>query len=224
MNSSERLFMKTIDYKEKYIKSLERENSLLRSMKLPTYAMKESEELAPKVSLKEEPKLVGTYQHPIYDKYVFNNGKEYEIAKADDNGVLVFRDAIFESEFDDSDKCTNVWEKCSLKKKLEKWFRENAPKELQDKYSVDLLADYEIFDKEELPEEYRIGEQLDMFKDWHNRVKGLKGQNWSTWWWTKTAIRGYVCGAFVVFSSGHRNHGIANYSIGVVPCLRPKHE
>jgi len=223
MNSSERLFMKTIDYKEKYIKSLERENSLLRSMKLPTYVMKETEELTPTKPPKEEQKIVGTYQHPVYDKYVFNNGEEYEIAKADDNGVLVFRDAIFESEFDDSDKYTNVWEKSSLKKKLEKWFKENAPKELQDKYSVDLLADYEIFGKEELPEEYRIGEQLDMFKDWHNRVKGLKGQKWSTWWWTKTAYRGTVGSAVHVYSSGNRSSDDAYTSYGVVPCLRPKH-
>ena len=214
---------KTIDYKEKYIKSLERENSLLRSMKLPTYVMKESEDSAPTIAPKGEPKLFGTYQHPIYDKYIFNNGEEYEIAKADDNGVLVFRDAVFESEFDDSDKCTNVWEKCSLKKKLEKWFKENAPKELQDKYSVDLLADYEIFDKEQLSEEYIIGEQLDMFKDWHNRVKGVKGQNWSTWWWTKTAYRGYVHYAIFVGSYGTRDGYYAGYSYGVVPCLRPKH-
>ena len=214
---------KTIDYKEKYIKSLERENSLLRSMKLPTYVMKESEDSAPTIAPKGEPKLFGTYQHPIYDKYIFNNGEEYEIAKADDNGVLVFRDAVFESEFDDSDKCTNVWEKCSLKKKLEKWFKENAPKELQDKYSVDLLADYEIFDKEQLSEEYIIGEQLDMFKDWHNRVKGVKGQNWSTWWWTKTAYRGYVNYAVCVYSNGNRNYYYAVGSCGVVPCLRPKH-
>ena len=107
---------------------------------------------------------------------------------------------------------------------LEKWWEENAPQVLKDNYDVDLLNDYEIFDKEQMSEDYRIGNQLAMFRDWHNRIKGLKGGRYSTWWWTKTAGRGVVYGAISVYTTGYRNGYAAYYSLGVVPCLRPKHQ
>ena len=165
------------------------------------------------------------YTKPNWISKKFKDGT-YEIAQADENGVLVFRDAIFEKPFDDKEhwtKTTNVWEKSTLKKELEKWFNKNAPEKLKEKYDVDLLADYEIFDKDQLSKEYRIGKQLAMFKDWHNRIKGLKGDKYSTWWWTKTAYRGSVGDALFVYSYGCRSNDFANDSNGVVPCLRPKH-
>jgi len=157
-------------------------------------------------------------------EYKFNNGKTYQIDLADENGVLVFRDAVFEAPFDRSDDCTNVYDNSTLKKELEEWFDKNAPQVLKDNYTVDLLNDYEIFDEDQLPEEYRIGKQLTIFKDWHNRIKGVKGARYSTWWWTKTAHRGSVSHAIIVYSSGYRNSYLANTSHGVVPCLRPKHQ
>ena len=166
------------------------------------------------------------FSKPEWHTYEFKDGN-YEIATADENGVLVFRDAIFEAPFDDKDdwrKCTNDWNKCTLKPLLEKWWEENAPQVLKDNYDVDLLNDYEIFDKDQMSEDYRIGNQLAMFKDWHNRIKGLKGNRYSTWWWTKTALRGYVYLAFFVFPTGYRNFNYAYTTSGVVPCLRPKHQ
>lgn len=149
---------------------------------------------------------------------LFHFGKEeYELATADKNGVLVFRDAIFEAPFDDKEDwrdCTNDWEKCTLKPLLLKWFEDNAPQILKDNYDVDLLSEEEIFGEN----------KLEMFKDWHNRIKGLKGEEHSTWWWTKTAYRGYVNSAIFVCTTGYRDYYIANYAIGVVPCLRPKHQ
>ena len=166
------------------------------------------------------------FSKPEWHSYHFKNG-DYEIAIADENGVLVFRDAIFEAPFDDKDdrrKCTNDWNKCTLKPLLEKWWEENAPQVLKDNYDVDLLNDYEIFDKDQMSEDYRIGNQLAMFRDWHNRIKGLKGDRYSTWWWTKTANRGYVRTAIYVHPAGNRNGYYAYDSYGVVPCLRPKHQ
>ena len=160
---------------------------------------------------------------PEWRTFHFKCG-DLEIATADFNGVLVFRDAVFEAPFDDKEdwrQCTNVYDNSTLKKLLEKWWEENAPQVLKDNYTVDLLEDYEIFDTDQLPEEYRIGKQLTMFKDWHNRIKGLKGERYSTWWWTKTALRGNVHGAIGVYTTGYRNGDYASHSNGVVPCLRP---
>lgn len=149
---------------------------------------------------------------------LFHFGKEeYELATADKNGVLVFRDAIFEAPFDDKEDwrdCTNDWEKCTLKPLLLKWFEDNAPQILKDNYDVDLLSEEEIFGEN----------KLEMFKDWHNRIKGLKGEEQSTWWWTKTAYRGYVNIAINVDSAGSRDNNYAHVTYGVVPCLRPKHQ
>ena len=149
---------------------------------------------------------------------LFHFGKEeYELATADKNGVLVFRDAIFEAPFDDKEDwrdCTNDWEKCTLKPLLLKWFEDNAPQILKDNYDVDLLSEEEIFGEN----------KLEMFKDWHNRIKGLKGEEHSTWWWTKTANRGYVHYAIGVHPTGNRSSNDAYYTFGVVPCLRPKHQ
>lgn len=149
---------------------------------------------------------------------IFHFGKEeYELATADKNGVLVFRDAIFEAPFDDKKDwrdCTNDWENCTLKPLLLKWFEDNAPQILKDNYDVDLLSEEEIFGKN----------KLEMFKDWHNRIKGLKGKEYPTWWWTKTAPRGFVYFAINIGPTGYRNSNDANSTFGVVPCLRPKHQ
>ena len=163
------------------------------------------------------------FTKPEWRTFHFKDG-DVEIACADENGVLVFRDAIFEAPFDDKDdwrECTNVYDNCTLKKLLEEWYDKNAPKVLKDNYIVDLFNDYEIFDPDQMSAEYRDGKQLAMFKDWHNRIKGLKGERYSTWWWTKTAYRGYVGYAISVYASGNRSFDYAYYSRGVVPCLRP---
>ena len=163
------------------------------------------------------------FTKPEWRTFHFKDGDK-EVACADENGVLVFRDAIFEAPFDDKDdwrKCTNVYENCTLKKLLEEWYEKNAPQVLKDNYTVDLLNDYEIFDPDQMSEEYRVGKQLAMFKDWHNRIKGLVGERYSTWWWTKTAYRGSVHVAIIVYTSGSRSYDHAYVSYGVVPCLRP---
>lgn len=227
-----------INYQDELILSLKREISLLRNIKFPTMVCKVNkaeidkflEDLnKPGQILVDQSKSSNDettprdFTKPNWKTFHFGS-EDYELATADENGVLVFRDAIFEAPFDRSDDCTNVYDNSTLKKELEEWFDKNAPQVLKDNYTVDLLNDYEIFDEDQLPEEYRIGKQLEMFKDWHNRIKGVKGQRYSDWWWTKTAYRGDVHYAILVGTSGYRSNSSATSSFGVVPCLRPKHQ
>lgn len=224
-----------INYQDELILSLKRENSLLRSIKFPAMVCKVNkseidkflEDLnKPGQILTDQSKSFSDettprdFTKPNWRTFHFGS-EDYELATADENGVLVFRDAIFEAPFDRSDDCTNVYDNSTLKKELEEWFDKNAPQVLKDNYTVDLLNDYEIFDEDQLPEEYRIGKQLAMFKDWHNRIKGVKGQRYSDWWWTKTAHRGYVGHAIIVNTAGYRGGTNAYVTYGVVPCLRP---
>lgn len=224
-----------INYQEELILSLKRENSLLRSIKLPVLVCKTDENTIGEFlkNLNKPGQIITDQSKSSNDETTprdftkpnwrtFHFGSEdYELATADENGVLVFRDAIFEAPFDRSDDCTNVYDNSTLKKELEEWFDKNAPQVLKDNYTVDLLNDYEIFDEDQLPEEYRIGKQLAIFKDWHNRIKGVKGQRYSDWWWTKTAYRGSVSTAIFVYPTGYRDYFHALTTRGVVPCLRP---
>lgn len=150
-----------------------------------------------------------SYKNPVWKSYKFKNGETYEIAQADKNGVLVFRDCICEKKFDKN--WSNIWSKSSLKKWLEKWWKNNAPDELKDNFKVDLLALEEIFGDK----------KLEMFEDWHNRIKGLKGEETSTWWWTKTACRGYAYAAYIVGATGAISSNRAGSAHGVAPACRP---
>lgn len=110
----------------------------------------------------------------------FKNGKTYELEDAGRDGILVFKDAIFKAPFDE-DGDTNVWEKCSLKKRLESWWEENAPDALKEKYDVSMLSIEEVFDKEEIDwffdgsgKKPPKSNQLPLFaKDWKARIKRL---------------------------------------------------
>ncbi len=159
-----------------------------------------------------------------YKGYKFNDGNVYEIAKADNNGVLVFKEGIFEASFDGTnwDNCSNNWEKSSLKKKLENWWDENAPAELKENYNVTLLEIYEVLPDHMLPEYLRgKGQQLAIFKDWKERLKNLRGEETSTWWWTKTPYRGDARNVYYVLPSGAYNLYYAYDSHAVVPACVP---
>lgn len=159
-----------------------------------------------------------------YKGYKFNDGNVYEIAKADNNGVLVFKEGIFEASFDGTnwDNCSNNWEKSSLKKKLENWWDKNAPAELKENYNVTLLEIYEALPDHMLPEYLRgKGQQLAIFKDWKERLKNLRGEETSTWWWTKTPYRGYANLVYCVTPAGACSDHYAHVSFAVVPACVP---
>ena len=147
-------------------------------------------------------------------KCEFKNGETYDIQLADKNGILVFMDAICELPFDDKEnwqECTNKYDECTLKKYLEKWWEENAPELLKSSYRIDLLESDQV-----------VGDNpLEIFKNWHNRVKGLKGSDRSTWWWTKSPYPWSAHSVCSIHPSGELNYDVANYSNGVVPACVP---
>ena len=227
-----------INYSDELIQSLKRENALLvkdnsrldcecKSLKM-VLASQHVNELF-KSKKKEEDKVCESEKveesKSIWKKYLFKNGKEYELAVANKDGVLVFRNSIFEEQFDnkdDWDKCTNKYEKCSLKGILEKWWDENAPDELKEKYSITLPEAYNILPDNMLPDDLKgKNEHWDIFKDWRNRIFGHHEEEHSTWIWTKTPHPSYACDVRSIDASGVLHVSIANSSHGVVPACVP---
>ena len=161
-----------------------------------------------------------------YNTYHFNNGEDYDIALADNNGTLIFKEAIFEAPFDDKARwevCTNDWNKCTLKPLIEKWWDENAPAELKEHYRPTILALEEILPDCELPDWLKgQNKQLAIFKNIKERVKNLKGEEHLTWYWTRTAIRGNAYLEYFVVPDGSYYDDFAYYSRAVVLACVPK--
>ena len=102
----------------------------------------------------------------------FNDGVRYEIEEAGRDGILVFKDIAFQTEFDREGlhhDCGNDWETSALKKYLEDWWDKNAPEELKDKYDVGILSAEDVFDQETLDGFFGKGKtksnQLPLFKN-----------------------------------------------------------
>ena len=159
----------------------------------------------------------------------FKNGKTYELEDAGRDGILVFKDAIFRAPFDE-DGVTNIWEKCSLKKRLESWWEENAPCELKEKYDVSMLSIDEVFDQEEINSFFYINRtkssksnQLPLFaKDWKARIKRLPDGKTSSYWWLRSPHPWDAIDAAVVACDGAL-YDHTNYNRnGCVPALYPK--
>lgn len=157
----------------------------------------------------------------IWKKYLFKNGKEYEIAVANSSGTLVFKNSIFQAPFDDKEDyrdCFNDYDKCTLKPLLEKWWEENAPDELKAKYRITIPEIYNILPDSELPTGLKGKNQLwDIYKDWRNRIFGHHEQNRPDWIWTRTACRSVGYSVYVVLTSGAYGSYFAYYSLGVAP-------
>lgn len=160
-----------------------------------------------------------------WKKYLFKNGKEYELTVANKDGVLVFRNSIFEEQFDNKEdwtKCTNEYEKCSLKGILEKWWDENAPDELKEKYSITLPEAYNILPDNMLSDDLKgKNEHWDIFKDWRNRIFGHHEKEHSTWIWTKTPCPYHTRSVHSIHISGDLSVNYAYDSNGVVPVCVP---
>lgn len=156
----------------------------------------------------------------------FNNGVRYEIEEAGRDGILVFKDIPFEAPFDKN--CCNKWEKSTLKAELEKWWNENAPKELKEKYDVSILTPEEVFDQKRLDHFFGKGEktsvQLPLFaNDWKAKIKRLIGDDRSYWWWLRCGYPWYSNYAAFVSTDGSLGGGRAYIAIGCVPACYPKY-
>ena len=155
-------------------------------------------------------------------KIKFKNGETYEIIKWDKD-VYGFRDAICYQEMD-SHWDHHSWEKSDLKKFIENWWKKNAPDELVTNFKVTIPSCENVFGKD-LPswQTPKKGEkQFEYFKDWRHRLIGLKGENHTTWWWTKSPYSGSTGGFVGVYANGSANYYNANNNFGVVPCFLKK--
>lgn len=163
----------------------------------------------------------------------FKNGKTYELEDAGRDGILVFKDAIFKAPFDedfDENGDANVWEKCSLKQRLESWWNENAPDVLKEKYDVSMLSMEEVFDQEEIDRFFDLcgkkapkSNQLPLFaKDWKARIKRLPAGKTSDRWWLRSPVPWYADDAAVVGVGGPLHGDYVYISCGCVPALYPK--
>lgn len=159
----------------------------------------------------------------------FKNGKTYELEDAGRDGILVFKDAIFKAPFDE-DGDTNVWEKCSLKKRLESWWEENAPDALKEKYDVSMLSMEEVFDREEIDwffsgrrKKKPESNQLPLFaKDWKARIKRLPDGKTSYYWWLRSSIPWNANSAALLNADGSLHSNSASGGLGCVPACYPK--
>jgi len=244
-----------INYTDELILSLKRENALLRSIKMPVVICKpdfdkdflkelnkpgnvvvekneqkenskdaKSENVNQQKPLNDET-TPRDFSNPVWRKFHFKNGKDYELALAGENGILVFRDSIFSAPFDeqeDWDKATNEWEKCSLKPLLEKWWEENAPDVLKDNYKITIPEAYNIFPDELLPQDLKGKNQhWEIYKNWRNRLFGHHERPETTWVWTKSKHPSVANLVRYVDTGGSLNLSGAYYSTGVVPACVP---
>lgn len=138
-----------INYLAELVKSLKRENDLLTKdnerlknevEELKTALTENIMKTTPTTCKEETEGPINFLPNYItWEKYHFKNGKDYELALANSDGVLIFKDSISSDKFDEKgnwDKSINNWEKCSLKRSLEKWWEENAPDVLKNNYKI----------------------------------------------------------------------------------------
>lgn len=239
-----------INYTDELILSLKRENALLRSIKMPVvickpdfdkdflkelnkpgnvFVAKNEQKENVKNGNQQKPLNDETtprdFSNPVWRKFHFKNGKDYELALAGENGILVFRDSIFSAPFDeqeDWDKATNEWEKCSLKPLLEKWWEENAPDVLKDNYKITIPEAYNIFPDELLSQDLKgKNQQWEIYKDWRNRLFGHHERPETTWVWTKSKHPSYAYYVRSVNTDGSLDTNFVGSSYGVVPACVP---
>ena len=156
-------------------------------------------------------------------KVKFNNGKNYELVKYHD-GIVGMRDCPFEHVMNEDWGKKADWNTSDLKPYLEKWFEENAPKELVELCNVTIPSMTNIFGKKykDWHHDDESQFQFEYFKDWHNRVKSVLTNNnkeCGDWYWTKSPGAGNSNDFVFVNTYGSAGGNFANYSSGVAPCF-----
>lgn len=177
----------------------------------------------------KDPEIVAGERVAVAE-YSFKDGSKHILDDAGRNGILVFRDAISEARFDDKSDYSGDYSKSTVKVLIEKWWEDNAPNELKEKYDVALLSAEEVFSQEEL-DAYYDGSgkkapksiQLPLFaNDWRNKCKNISGKKHGTWWWLRTQSPWICCLAALVGPAGTLYGGGARYSYALVPACYPK--
>ena len=158
-------------------------------------------------------------------KVKFNDGNEYELVKYH-NGVIGTRDCPFGHVMNEDWMKKADWNTSDMKSFIEKWFNENAPKELKDLCSVTIPTATNVFgDKYKDWYDDKSEIQWDFFKDWHNRIKTRldKERNEEGYfWWLRSPYADYSYHFVGVYSDGSVNYNHAYNSCGVALCFLKK--
>ena len=151
----------------------------------------------------------------------------YVFEPAGDGKTYVSKDVVFDSAFNKNG--ANVYEGSDVQKALNEWFAENASEKIRGRYDIDLLSMTEIFGKTQEDGSKKFWQdepykRLPIFEDWHNRIKGRKGENHPAWWLTKSPYSGHADYVCIVSSNGNANGYTVSDGGGVAPCLRVKEQ
>ena len=102
--------------------------------------------------------------------------------------------------------------------------KEKYGEQIKELFNVDVVIPTKPFPRIKLEELYKELEKEYGFKNWHNRVKGLKGKKYSTWWWTKTAYPSFASGVRGIYGGGSLGTTHASDGGGCVPACVPINE
>ena len=150
--------------------------------------------------------------------------------------TLCFHDIIAANRMNKRLKNKGGWRDSCLREWLNEEFFDLLPDWLQKKIvsvikktsedgkiveTVDKIfipSEIEVFGQTKYSQEGE-GEQYEFFKDWHNRIKGLEEDKYSTWYWLRSPYSGNSDCFCSVTPSGGYSANFADFTYGVVPCF-----
>lgn len=150
------------------------------------------------------------------------NGETLNFLRSGNIDIYILDRVALEAAFDEDNN--NDWEKSTGKKKLQEWAEENLPKEILERFDVDLPAAEEVFSQKTLNLDKSSrklkSKQLPIFQNSDNRMMELDGE--PKGWWTKTTCADYGITAWIVFPDGGMGYFCACTPYWFVPVLRRK--
>lgn len=148
--------------------------------------------------------------------------ENYEFKPVGVEGIYICDCAVLKAPFDNDGY--NDWEKSSGKKILERWFKEHAPAEIQERFDIDLPTVEEVFSQKTLNLYEAVrkhkSKQFPIFKNSDERMKEFEGK--PTWWWTRSDRAGTAVTVWFVYHDGSMGNSDAYTLYCFVPVLRRK--
>ena len=155
-------------------------------------------------------------------KITSKRGEELNFLESGVDGIYVLDRVAFRGYFDREGN--NDWEKSSGKKGLQEWAKVNLPKEILERFDVDLPTVEEVFSQKML-NLYELGrnlesKQLPIFQNSDNRMMQCGGR--IAWWWTRSAHADFDADVWLVNGVGAIDYYGAYNIYSFVPVLRAK--
>ena len=162
-------------------------------------------------------------------KITSKTGEELNFLETGVDGVYVLDRVAFRDRFDKDGN--SDWEKSTGRKRLREWAESNLPKEILDRFDVDIPAVEEVFSQKML-NIFKSGKglksrQLPIFRDSDNRMMEFDDSNLNgklMWWWTSSAYGGDDDARHVwsVYTDSSLYYDDAYNTNGFVPVLRKR--